>query len=255
MINRYAIFLLWSINSCSPSHKENPNKIDLDSDYFDYNPVVLFNVRDDLDRGMIASAISYFNKCNPSVIGLEVLFEDPKSHVGDSMLVSAMKESGKMVLSVVLENDGLIKSHDMFRENILGDGIVVFSSTDGEVVDRFTAVHGGDYGSSFSFPLMLAEIHDIRKSKAFSNSIWLNREYEINFKRSQHEFKVYEYEDLPQMQCADVEGKIVIFGYLGPGEFQKHKTPLDKGNSTTYSTVIIANIVLTILNYSDEKKK
>jgi hypothetical protein len=225
---RLIILLLWIVISCSPSGdssvREGSNR-----DKLPDNPIVLFNISDSLSREQIAVAITNFSKCNPSVIGVESIFYEPQSSIGDSLLATSISESGKVVLSADFDSKNKITSNDLFRNNIFGDGIIAFASSDGEIIDKFIAIYDSEGGSYISFPFILATIHDPNSTKIFDSSIWLNREYDIKFYLSQQEFSVYDYKDLNHLNCDDIGGKIVIMGYLGPSEFQKHKNPIRQG--------------------------
>ena len=76
----------------------------------------------------------------------------------------------------------------------------------------------------------------------------------IDFQYKQQNFKVYDYLD-SAFNCEDINGKIVVLGYLGPSNEDKFMTPLGLMNTKEYNpkignmygAVILSNIILSIL--------
>jgi CHASE2 domain-containing sensor protein len=263
--NGYLLLLLFLVLSCSKSHQVSPglddnnvkdlgidDTISLDADDI---PIVLFNMAD-LGRGEISQMIQAINKCEPKVIGLKTIFQGVKLPKDDSLLVAIIRESNKIVLfTEVTEDDEFVSSDEKFSDYALGNGTLTLGTVDDVTITSYVPVFEGKHGQSFAFPLMLARIYANEETRMFFKSIVINRHYEIDFTRHQDQFIQFEYKDLKSLPCDAIRGKIALIGYLGPEDISNYYTPLDKNGNKTYTTVIIANIVLTILDKANKKNK
>lgn len=105
-----------------------------------------------------------------------------------------------------------------------------------------------------SFPLKMVS----RWKPGFRSNIRVNQNIRINYTRRLKQFICLDGSELLKTNINDFDlpGKIILLGYLGPGEEDKHFTPLRLVNEEykdnepdTYGLVIIANEIRTILEH------
>jgi hypothetical protein len=80
----------------------------------------------------------------------------------------------------------------------------------------------------------------------------------INFSRTLKQFIHFNGSELTANNCKDLKNKVVLVGYLGPGQEYKLFTPLrrfgryDADEPDTYGLVVIANEIRTLLEYEQQ---
>jgi len=238
-------FALIFVYNCSPYER----RVSLSNE--NEERIVLFNVKE-LGRKEIGQVINQISRCEPKVIGLDVLFAESDDKFIDSLLSLEIKNSRNVILLESLENGELVRSVQMFRENILGEGIVEYGVDKNNVITDFVALYEDKNGQEFSFPFLCALYYDAKVKDSFYHTIIPNNLCEIHYTKAQNQFLQFDFDGLSNLSCEKIQGKIVLFGYLGPENKSSFMTPLDKvsGDETkTYSTVIVANIILSILDY------
>ena len=89
----------------------------------------------------------------------------------------------------------------------------------------------------------------------FKDSFALNQSIPVKFSRTLNGFRHFDASQLRNIDCSKLNGKIVLLGYLGPSDEDKHFTPIriveeyPEDKPDTYGLVIIANEIRTILEY------
>lgn len=251
---RFIVFLLISVSftfSCS-------------SQSFD-EKIVLINVGD-YDRGAIARMISEINLLNPQVVALDIAFPDYTGSQSDKLLYLALMDVKKLVLPSKVSSLG----RDYYdREMILvslacASEFRVPNSKTGFVSSKvandqlkipedfavWQDVYFGNY-KSHHFSIMTAMSYDSLKTINFIESH--ERMVNIDNSERKREFKMFSAEEVLKgmFSKSDIEGKIVMMGYLGPGDHDRYVTSLSKSakKSKMYGLEYLANIVAQVLEY------
>jgi CHASE2 domain-containing sensor protein len=240
------LLLFGLITSCGqPQSDQERSKIAIDS------TIILINYKS-VDRATIAKGIATINKCNPKVIGINAVFLGLKDPKKDSMLSLSFSERRNIVLAIEGEFTGtgdenkLIHSDPFFTQNTLSEGLIYYGYTNDKVTShlQFKSVDGKVV---WSFPVNIATHYNPLKGVKFMNEFSGDTYYQINFKRNLSDFVTLDIENLENLDCASIDGKIVLIGYLGPTDNDKFSTTSKEYNQM-YSTVIIGNIILDLLN-------
>ena len=209
--------------------------------------VVLVN-GGDLDRCGMGQLINAISKCDPRIIGVDFLFVGEKDNTCDAELSQAIQASGKVVLIEELLDKGHIFSETKFTEPAMSACFSGILENKDSVADYY---YRSD-SSGYSFPFYLALHYDAsRGSKLLAKS--LEEDYPIMIGHHLNEFNLISPADV-QNKAEMLKGKLVLIGFLGPGDAWQLETRLgNKSLVKTYETVIIANIILDILNDPDVK--
>ena len=215
--------------------------------------IVLVNIGD-VDRTAIADMLLWIDSCKPALIAVDVWFIKEKDSLQDSKLIDALKTIKKDILSYALDSLGNpVKSHKKFSSLAFDDGLAVLKETNG-LSDRFIPVRKIKNHIHEHFALKI-----VRHWKPdFDYKFKVNKSISVNFTRTVNQYKYVHGEDINKDLVADIfKDKIVMLGYLGPSDEDKHFTPLrfvknypDKAPDT-YGVVILANAVRTILDYDN----
>jgi len=205
--------------------------------------VILINYKT-ADRATFAAAINQVNSCNPRVIGINALFKEYRDPKQDSSLASAIGYYENVVLARGISKDS--RSNEMFASQAWGEAIIGLSSTDG------ITTHYGPYISDgeevkWSFPITLVSLYDPSRAAFMMNDLRPDEFYEIEYNRTQDNYKVIDIDEIGNLDCAEIKDKIILFGYLGPGEEDEVTVPIGNDNTKMYRTEIIANIISNLL--------
>ncbi|HEX4876183.1 MAG TPA: CHASE2 domain-containing protein, partial [Chitinophagaceae bacterium] len=191
-------------------------------------------------------------KCSPFLVGVDVIFHQDKQSSEDSILSKAFEEMSNDILAYEFSpTEKEIRSIDKFRKFASDEGYVDLVRRE-EISSHFIPIKKGSGGLYESFALKI-----IKKWKPeFKYNFTVDKSIPILFQRTQQQYYYFVKEDLLDKNvCELLENKIVLVGFLGPGDEDKHYTPIrsnDKGQEgkpDTYGLVIQANAIRTILEY------
>jgi CHASE2 domain-containing sensor protein len=238
--------LIGLLFSCSlkKSYPEVALTYEMDKD------IVLINIGDG-DRTEIASLLLDIEKCNPLVIGIDVIFEGHRQPKVDSVLAHAMENMSNDILAYRFESNGKEeRSIESIRKFAMDEGYVNVDRKRGEA-SYFTPLKEVDGKLYQSFALQI-----VKKWKpAFNYNGIVNKSIPILFQRGLKQYQHFQKEDLKDKGLQEfLTNKIVLVGYLGPGDEDKHFTPMryftedDDNKPDTYGLVIHANIIRTIID-------
>lgn len=213
--------------------------------------IVLINIGNS-DRTEIASLLLTIEKCNPLIVGIDVLFLKQRQSLEDSILANAIERVSNNILAYRFDSTGKEeRSIDKFRKFANDEGYVDLDRRDG-VSSHFTPIKEVEGQLYESFALRIIK----HWKPGFKYNLTVNKSIPILFQRSQQQFYYFVREDLQEKDvCELLKNKIVLIGYLGPGDEDKHFTPIrnnDKdleGKPDTYGLVIQANAIRTILEH------
>jgi hypothetical protein len=168
----------------------------------------------------------------------------------DSVLMYALKNIQNDLLSYTTDSAGnLLRSHAKFTSLVSGEGIAnVYGNELSTNIIPIENINGASYEN---FALAVTKYwkpdfrHNFKKGELIP----------VKFTRCLDHFVHYEGSELEAENCKDLKSKIVLVGYLGPSNEDKHFTPMrlfgkfDADEPDTYGLVIIANEIRTILEY------
>lgn len=216
--------------------------------------IILINIGDE-DRASIANLLLLIDSCKPVVIGIDAWFIDDKDSMQDAQLHAALKYIQNDILAYTLDSAGYpLYSNKKFRTLVSDEGLVKIVS------------HNDLSSDIIPIELINNEPHEIFSLKIirhwkpmFKHSLKLNKPIPINFTRTLRQFSHFEGRELREKNvCEYVKNKVVLLGYIGPSNEDKHFTPIRNvrvykaGEPDTYGLVIIANEIRTILEYAKQ---
>lgn len=219
--------------------------------------ITLVNIGDG-DREYLASVINSISECNPKVLAIDAFFLVPKEPQKDMLLSKSIAKS-PTVLAIKGHGDGYYtESLPIFKNNSIGSGIAQSFHHYGLNLTFKPIRIMNDVNRTHlqHFSLVVAHHFDSVKTNKFRKKVKLDQEYLIDYKATINNFKMYDYGETT-FNCDDIQGKIVLMGYLGPTNEDKFKTPLgligSKGDynpelGDMYGPVIIANQILSVLD-------
>lgn len=222
------------------------------TDRFDED-IVLINIEKG-DRAFIGQLLLTIDSCKPILIGIDAWFVSEKDSYQDSVLVNALEVVNNDILGYSVDSTGLLlKSHTKFREHVRDEGLAVVQNVDG-LSSHITPITIIDNEKHALFPLKIIWLW----KPDFAGRFEPGTSIPIQFRRNLNHFAHFNGSDLTvQKNYKDLNKKVVLLGYLGPLNEDKHFTPmryqddLPDNQPDTYGLVIIANEIRTILEYED----
>ena len=228
--------------------------------------IVLIGVGD-YDRGKIADEIELINKLNPKVISIDVAFPNYQNDKSDRKLVRVLMESKKVVIPSEISSMGtdyygkemvmvsLTCSAEFFYPiNTVSGFVSVEREGDKQTIPRQFMQWQDAVGYRYRhFSIETAmQFDSLRTSKFIEKH---DRLVEIDFENGERKFKTFTVQDVlkNKLTKADIEGKIVMMGYLGPGNQDKHISPMNSDSKPDmygleYLAIIVAQILRTTEN-------
>jgi CHASE2 domain-containing sensor protein len=197
------------------------------------------------DRITLSEALNKVCGCKPAVVAINYVFLERRSE-SDTLLSNAIKSCEKVVLAENIKADGQTeKSNSLFLDNATSSGIASHLVNEDNVVTDFFPLFENYPGQSDSFASEIT--FAFFPTEEIYLKFHIDESRPIKFVRDLENFLII---DTQNIKCEELRDKIVIIGDLGPGDRNTFKTSLDmvKGKNTrTYSTVIVANEVLNML--------
>lgn len=230
--------------------------------------IILVNVGDG-DREYIANVINEINKLQPAVIGIDIMFMQRKNTRKDSILSQSI-ESSPVVLAVKAPRVGAVEFSDALFSNRAMNNSSISAVVEETITNKFFPImklfnyypiKDAYHGTLEHFGVTIAKKFDSLQTSRFLQHVVPHQSYPIEYTRLGSGFNSYDYQDL-NFDPEKIKGKIVLLGYLGPTEEDKHHTPLKmkllslsnfNWEPDTYGLVIHANIIRMILNYGTER--
>ncbi len=214
--------------------------------------IVLINIENG-DRVFISRILSKIDSLKPAVVGIDVFFQTAQNPKQDSPLVASLRKLKNEFLIFNINNEGdKIKSLPVFTKETEGDVLLDFETMFGLVSNmRPIAEVKNEIHESFALKL----------AKRFNPGLKIPYEtdefFPIDYTRTLNQFLHINGSDLINTPVADFDlaNKIILVGFIGPGNEDKYKTPLrliehkkiDQNQPDTYGLVIIANQIRTLL--------
>ena len=224
--------------------------------------IVLINV-EKIDKSRIAKAFVAVNKLNPKVISIDVAlryrrvkedleliqaFDNSDKIVFPTRLSYHGKDAyGKDIIFSVLECDGVFRSVKSKTGYVSAELGKDKSSIPKKIILRMDIE--GDQFPHYHFSMQTAMKFDSLKTLNFIKKYGV--EVDFDYKNGTRRFKSFSLSEVLEGKLTkkDIEGKIVMFGFLGPGDVDKFFSPLNLNHKVRdiYGVEYLANIVAQIL--------
>ncbi|HZY78581.1 MAG TPA: CHASE2 domain-containing protein [Cyclobacteriaceae bacterium] len=225
--------------------------------------IVLINVGN-YDKGRIAKELSIINSLNPKVVSLDVAFPEYIGDKDDIDLFNVLESSKGLVMASEISSLG----EDIDGKEIISIALtcaVEFFPThaktgfvsakvnigETEIPNQFTVWQKGSFSEDiyYHFSLTTVMAFDSLKAVHFVNNN--PTKVRVDYANGTRKFKTFSASEVlsGKLRRSDIEGKIVMFGFLGPGDKDKFSTPLNKNSSEPdmYGVEYLANVVAQIL--------
>lgn len=241
----FYIFFTVAITSCN-SQIINPR-----------DKIVLVNV-DTLNRKGIADEINIINSLNPKVIAIDLQFSNDTKRKDDYLLLLALEKVKNLVMISVIEDyDGREKAYRRFALGSLPEYLLGAKTGFGNTIlegrplelRKFSVHENVNGGIEYHFAVRTAMAFDSLAAAHFVERS--PRIVDIDYDYGKKKFKSFSSSEVLKRAItrADIEGKIVLLGFLGPGDEDKFFTPLNTNPMApdTYGLEYLACIVAQVL--------
>ncbi|MDE6237264.1 MAG: CHASE2 domain-containing protein [Muribaculaceae bacterium] len=202
--------------------------------------IIMVNVDTVYDRAELASLITTISKNSPEIIGIDLLFEENKDEMADSVLIQALSTADNIVVGQRYDESLQAICKDFVSEYCpdVNRGIVnLTTKTRHGIVREFTSFLGQDVAHPSLAVAMLKKI----SSSKYNELLQKDRNILIRFQPE--EYMVVEPDEIRQHPQI-VKDKIIFVGTI-TDEYDLHSTPL----SDDYPGVQIhANILSMVLH-------
>ncbi|MEQ8359415.1 MAG: CHASE2 domain-containing protein [Cytophagales bacterium] len=218
--------------------------------------IALVNLSD-LDRGKISEVINIINSKQPDVVAIDVQFYGREKPSDDYKLLLALEHCKNLVMiSLIANYDGRKeKDYTEFTYGSMPEFLIGAKTGFANVIlenDRslrkFSIYEKVKGKIEYHFAIQVAMSFDSIKTMEFIRS--KPRIVNVDYVAGKG-LKVFSADDVLQERVSqnDIRGKIVMFGFLGPGDEDKFYTPLNENPNEPdmYGLEYLANIVAQVL--------
>jgi len=194
--------------------------------------IVVVNIGE-ADRTAIASMIQSVSAAKPAVIGVDILFNEPKDSFSDSLLLTAFNTDNKIVLAYNLKvEDDQVSSSGFLYHNVASKGFANFVGEEGGSI-RFVAPF---YKSNDeTYESFAAAVSQKAHPSAYDALKKRNKVTEtVNYTRSAGDYIVVDGETIlkdSNFNHTIFKNKVVLMGFISGSQYSledKHFTPLNK---------------------------
>lgn len=212
-------------NVMSNKYKKNS------SVYKNSEDVILLQIDDSVPKRKVIDIIECLTHYEPSVIGVDILFDEKKKQDSDTILYELYKKNGNIVLGYDIEDNQVDLGHLIKNLDEPNIGYLNFEEVAGLVthLNRYSKVQGE---LKPSFATKIAELYLGKKIKRKGIPL-IN--YQINLNQYGSAF-------IDESTLIECKGKIVIIGYESNEDIKK------TAYGDYYGDVIQACAVVTIIN-------
>jgi CHASE2 domain-containing sensor protein len=230
--------------------------------------IVLINVGN-YDKGRIAKVISKINTLNPKVISLDIAFPEYTGGANDKSLFLALRGTKKLVLPSEISSEGQdYQGNEIISIYLtcVGEFFVPYAKTGFvsakverdqiQIPKQFIVWQKGSYSEDIyhHFSVVTAMAFDSLKAAGFVQNH--ERVVDVDYKNGRRKFRTFSASEIlnDKLTKSDIEGKIVMMGFLGPGVQDKFFTPFNTNSNEPdmYGLQYLANIVAQILEYNQK---
>lgn len=225
--------------------------------------IVLINV-EDYDKIKISKLISSINMLNPKVISLDIALPEYTGDLSDKMLYQALLNTKKLILPSEISSEGL----DYHGNEVISvyltfaleffvprakTGFVSVKVDKGQtqIPRQFIVWQKGSYSEDIynHFSVVTAMAFDSLKASKFIRTH--ERMVDINYKKGNRKFRVFSASEVlkGKLSVKDIKGKIIMMGFLGPGDQDKFSVAFNSSSNKTdiygleYLAIILAQVL------------
>jgi len=212
--------------------------------------IVLLNIEQG-DRALIGRVLQKVDSLHPLVVGVDITFQGRKK--SDSILLAAFKQLKNDILVYSVSPDGAINKSDSAFTNFTDQGNLYYEQRMGLITSIVPLQRINDkVHESLAYKMVK------QWQPNFISPIKVDQKIDIVYSRNLSKFNTISGSELLRSNAADYDlaNKVFLVGYAGPGNEDKHFTPLrhiegdfKTNEPDTYGLVIIANEIRTILDY------
>ena len=265
------VFIVMGLLSFIPlnTHVLDPLKMALQD--FDYNDMayarfnknanssldtnlVIVNI-DKADRGEIAEMINKITANDPSVLGVDIVFEQAKEAASDSLLKTALQNPLVVMAYRLNTSEEAVVPQALFYKNVQQKGFANFVGEEGGTIRHFAPFVNFENNKYESFAAAILHKYNLK-----DYAILENRHHAteiINYSRQADKFMVINGNDLldsNRVEAFSFTNKIVLLGFApSDGSWEdKHFTPMNakyvgKSTADMQGIFVHANILEMLL--------
>lgn len=222
------------------------------------NNIVLIGV-DTLDREGISKVISIVNGLKPQVIAIDVQFVNETDHKKDWSLFNELTKCKNLIMGSAIWNyTGKDLTYDRFFNETEPQFLInaktgftnaIFTNDKHHKLIKFSSHEKVNGNLQYHFSIAVAMAFDSLKAVHFVKNS--PKVVDIDFRNGKRKFKTFPSSDIlgRKLTFEDIEGKIVMLGFLGPGDEDKFFTPLNTKSDVPdmYGLEYLANVTAQIL--------
>lgn len=216
--------------------------------------IVLINVGD-YDKGRVAKLISKVSTLNPKVVSLDIAFPEYNGNNDDISLSKALEKCNNLIMATLIRPIDetrvyfALASTAEFSPLFVRTGYVNAKVEENQIyIPNQFIVQQEDFNgdTEYHFSVRTAMSFDSLKTVSFIQSH--DRLVDVDYKNGKRKFKTFSASEVLNGKLAksDIEGKIVMMGFLGPGDTDKFYTSLS-ARPEMYGVEYLANIVAQVL--------
>jgi CHASE2 domain-containing sensor protein len=220
--------------------------------------IVLVNIA--MDKERFAGELEGINAFDPKVVAIDLqIFADADPYK-DTMLVAALRKTGNRVMVRIIDNfgsggddayQGFVESSPVFLAGAkTGFANTIIDENEKRTLSRFATEKCVGGKKEYHFGVRVAMAFDSLRTMKFLDR-YCGDPTDVDFKNGSRHFKTFNSEDIfgKKVLREDIEGKIVMFGFMGPGSEDKFYTPLNThaDEPDMYGVEYLANIVAQIM--------
>jgi CHASE2 domain-containing sensor protein len=208
------------------------------------------------NKGELAKVLAKINLLNPRVVAIDIAFTNYDANEDDRNLSLALRNCRNLVMAStieVIDEDRIYfasASRGEFSPISKKSGFVSALSDGENRIPREFAIWKRDFNGSigYHFSVQVARSFDSLKTAEFVNKH--PQSVDAYYKRGRA-FKTFLSADVLKsgLLKSDIEGKIIMIGFLGPGDEDKFISPLNRNGKEPdmYGLEYLAHIVAQVL--------
>lgn len=202
------------------------------------NRIVIIRIPDDANRNEIAEALEQLAMCNPKVVGLDFLFQEPKEAVSDCRLANAVNAFGERIV-IASFYDGQRVLRSFFADSIAG----YEGSTNADVENKYDVIRTFIPLNKFDGELMSSLGYQV-------STLYMNNDCAKKFNAEERSYIYWRAVKFPIIEAENIlnykekiENKIVLVGSISH-EVDVHRTSVSSDfNGVKVIAHSIGNII------------
>jgi CHASE2 domain-containing sensor protein len=221
--------------------------------------IVLINA-EILDRAEFAEELDHINALDPKLVALDIFFSEDRDPHKDVLLQAALKKTKRLFMISTIDDYGYgrrmgykqfgLGSLPVFLEGAqTGFANTIINEDEMRTLSRFSTHEYVDGNFEYHFGVRLAMAYDSLHAMRFIERH--PRIVDVDFKNGERRFKTFSASDVlgKRISKQDIEDKIVMLGFLGPGNEDKFFTPLNNNTDEPdmYGIVYLAHVVAQVM--------